>query len=185
MVPDVATPITAAELRGTTPPVRRFGAGYDAAEVDAFLQRAAQTLEGTGAELTSDDVHAVLFTPVWRRGYDVAAVDDLLDRLADALRRSPRVGRHAAAPVLTAADLRAVHLPGAPLLSPGYVRDDVDALLRRAASALTHRGASGPGLSAEDVRAARFGSTRRGGYDVAAVDELLDRVVRALADVRG
>ncbi|WP_299038640.1 DivIVA domain-containing protein [uncultured Pseudokineococcus sp.] len=182
----MSTPITAAELRGTELPVRRFGEGYDVAEVDAFLQRAAGALDGTGPGLTSDDVHAVTFTQVpWRAGYDVGAVDDLLDRLADALRRTPRVGRHAAAPVLTAADLRAVHLPGAALLAPGYVREDVDALLRRAASALAHRGAGGPGLSVDDVRAARFGSTRRGGYDVAAVDELVERVAHALADLGG
>ena len=181
----MSTPISAAELRGTTLPVRRFGEGYDAAEVDAFLQRAAEALEGAGAGLASDDVHAVLFTSVRRRGYDTSAVDDLLDRLADALRGRVRAPRHAGAALLTAADLRAVHLPGAPLLATGYAREDVDALLRRAASALASRGAGGPGLTADAVRGATLGTTRRGGYDVGAVDDLLDRVALALVDLSG
>ena len=180
----MTTQITAAELRGTPLPVHRSGDGYDAAEVDAFLARAAEALEDDGS-LTLDDVHAALFTTVRRRGYDVDVVDDLLDRLADALRRPPHVPRHAAAPVLTAADLRAVHLPGAPLLAAGYVREDVDALLRGAACALAPCGAGGPGLTAQDVRAATLRSTRRGGYDVEAADDLLDRAARALAELGG
>lgn len=195
----MSTPITAAELRATTLRTTRLAAGYDVAEVDAFLDRAAAALEGT-AVLAPDEVHAARFPQTWRRGYAVEEVDDLLDRVADALRPAPAVGRHARTTApgprpspgtadatagregrLTAADLRAVDLPGAPLLLRGYARDDVDALLRRAAAALEHRGAGAPRLSAEDVTEAVFRTTLRGGYRLGAVDDLLDAVVEALA----
>ncbi len=194
----VSTPITAAELRGTALRTTRFSAGYDVTEVDALLDRAAAALEGAGV-LTPDDVHAAVFTQTWRRGYAVDQVDDLLDRVADALRPAPALGRHARADAvdpragagtatatggrghrLTAADLRALDLPAAPLLRRGYARDEVDALLERAADALEHRGAGRPGLSAEEVTEAAF-RTRARGYDPGAVDALLDDVVAALA----
>ncbi|NNH24413.1 DivIVA domain-containing protein, partial [Pseudokineococcus marinus] len=133
----MSTPITAAELRGTALRTTRFSAGYDVAEVDAFLDRAAAALEGAGV-LTPDDVHAASFTQTWRGGYAVDEVDDLLDRVADALRPSPALGRHARTGALepprgagtagsaggrghrlTAADLRSVDLPAAPLLRRG------------------------------------------------------------------
>ncbi|MEJ5868562.1 DivIVA domain-containing protein [Pseudokineococcus sp. 5B2Z-1] len=192
----MSTPITAAELRGTALRTTRFSAGYDVEEVDAFLDRAAAALEGA-VVLAPDDVHAVLFTQSWRRGYAVDEVDDLLDRVADALRPAPALGRHARTDAVdpragagtatggrghrpTAADLRAVALPGAPLLRRGYARDEVDALLERAADALERRGADRPRLSAEEVTEAVF-RTRRRGYDQGAVDALLDDVVAALA----
>ncbi|MEJ5913462.1 DivIVA domain-containing protein [Pseudokineococcus sp. 1T1Z-3] len=200
-------PLTVEELRATQLPVRRWGSGYDVAEVDALLQRAAATLQGRAAlPLTAPEVAAAGFTVRRRRGYAMDGVDDLLDRVTDALTpdRASAPPRPAAAPaagptstaqpatpsptsrVVPPAPVQAssAELPRAGFLAQGYARQEVDVLLRRAASALTHQGASGPTLTADDVRAATFTTTRRGRYDVAAVDDLLDLVAAALPPAR-
>lgn len=65
----------------------KFREGYDIAEVDAFVERAAAALDGTGPALTPSEVlnekfHATTF----REGYDQDAVDDLLDQVVLSLR---------------------------------------------------------------------------------------------------
>ncbi|MEJ5913464.1 DivIVA domain-containing protein [Pseudokineococcus sp. 1T1Z-3] len=187
--------LTAAELRSVHLPVRRWGSGYATAEVDALLEQAAATLDGSPERpLSAQQVASCVFTTVWRSSYDMDRVDDLLDRVVEALTAAGLVepvaaparhdGRAAAtgpaAGGVTAHDLRHPDLPTAGFLAQGYAREEVDALLRRAASALTHQGASGPTLTADAVRASSFTLTRRGGYDVQAVDALLDRVVASL-----
>jgi DivIVA domain-containing protein len=61
--------------------------GYDRGEVDAFLGRAAATLDGRG-RMTSSEVRHTRFTTTsgLRRGYQVRAVDALLDELEQELR---------------------------------------------------------------------------------------------------
>ncbi|MCU1432253.1 MAG: DivIVA domain protein [Actinotalea sp.] len=86
--------MTAAELRAahaglTTTSVRE---GYEAAEVDDLLDRAAQALaehaSGRPAGLTSQDVLGSMFhATALRPGYDQDEVDDLLDAVAEALDR--------------------------------------------------------------------------------------------------
>ena len=86
--------ITAADVRAVTigrPPLGRRG--YDPAEVDEFLARAAGALDavatGRPPGLTAQDVHSVVFAkPSFRagRGYDEDQVDELLDAIEAALR---------------------------------------------------------------------------------------------------
>ncbi|MEJ5945606.1 DivIVA domain-containing protein [Pseudokineococcus basanitobsidens] len=175
-------PLTAGELRAVVLPVRRWGEGYAVEDVDALLERVATALEDPLATSpTAALVADARFHVVRRHGYDQMAVDDLLDRAVHALRARGLVEEAPTrGPVPTAADLAAVTLPTAPFLSVAYVPDDVDELLERAAAALRHRGASGPALTAGAVRDATLRTTRRGGYSLAEVDDLLDRVARAL-----
>lgn len=73
-------PVTAEDARNIRFERARFGIrGYHEAEVDAFLDRVATTLE-TGEGLTAPEVHGVAFSkaPLGRRGYDRAAVDGFL-----------------------------------------------------------------------------------------------------------
>lgn len=66
--------------------------GYNAKQVDQFLQRAKVALETPKAAihpLGSADVRAVSFDPV-KGGYSAAVVDSALDRLEDAFARRER-----------------------------------------------------------------------------------------------
>ena len=65
--------------------------GYDPGEVDAFIGRAAATLDGRGT-MTASEVFHTRFTGTTglRRGYRVAAVDALLDELEQELRSRGR-----------------------------------------------------------------------------------------------
>lgn len=69
----------------------RASHGYDSAEVDAFLARAAATLDGQGT-MSSSEVFRTRFssTSGLRRGYRVTAVDSLLDELEQELRSRGR-----------------------------------------------------------------------------------------------
>lgn len=62
--------------------------GYDQADVDRFLDRAAAALNGAGAPLTPEEVRAARFaTSRLRNGYDEDQVDALLDELIAHLER--------------------------------------------------------------------------------------------------
>ena len=86
--------LTSTELRATSLGTALWGKrGYARDEVDAFLDRAAAALDalavGRAPELTADDVHHAVFRkPRFGsgRGYDEGDVDDLLDRVEQALR---------------------------------------------------------------------------------------------------
>ena len=72
--------------------VQRNEYGYNAKQVDQFLQRARVSLETPTAAvhvITSADVRAVAFDPV-KGGYAAAVVDAALDRLEDAFARRER-----------------------------------------------------------------------------------------------
>ncbi len=61
--------------------------GYDRGEVDAFLARAAATLDGSGRMSASEVRHTRFSTTSGlRRGYQTRAVDALLDELEQELR---------------------------------------------------------------------------------------------------
>ncbi len=75
--------LTAADVRATTfPAASRLRRGYDADEVDAFVERIASRLE-TGEGLTSNDVYHVPFgkAGIGGRGYTEADVDAFLERV--------------------------------------------------------------------------------------------------------
>jgi len=86
--------VTGASLRGAT--IGRPGLGrrgYRPADVDDFLARAADALDaralGRPADLSADDVHAVVFRKPRLgegRGYSEDEVDALLDAVELALR---------------------------------------------------------------------------------------------------
>jgi DivIVA domain-containing protein len=66
----------------------KSGTGYDRAEVDAFVARAAANLDGRGA-MTSTEVRNTRFSTtsgLLGKGYQVQAVDALLDDLEQELR---------------------------------------------------------------------------------------------------
>jgi len=60
--------------------------GYDEKSVDDFLQLAARRLDGRG-RLSVGEIHAVRFPspPLFKRGYEMASVDELLARIADSV----------------------------------------------------------------------------------------------------
>jgi DivIVA domain-containing protein len=84
--------LTAEDVRARRFTVTRWHRGYDVAEVDALLERAASALEELaagdpgGPALTGEDVRSSTFgTTLRRTGYDEAEVDEFLDALAEAL----------------------------------------------------------------------------------------------------
>ncbi len=68
---------------------------------------------------------------------------------------------------------------------PGYRSAEVDALMTRIESSLGAAAGSDRGVTAADVRAARFGVTRRGGYDQSMVDEALEAYAERLEWAEG
>jgi DivIVA domain-containing protein len=69
--------------------------------------------------------------------------------------------------------------------APGYQIPDVDALAERIEATLAGAAEPGQVVTAADVRAARFRTTRRGGYDEQAVDQALDRYAQQLDTATG
>ncbi len=64
---------------------------------------------------------------------------------------------------------------------PGYQTAEVDEFIARIEVTLTRGARPGPVVTAADVEAAKFGTTRRGGYDEQVVDEALDQYADGLA----
>ncbi len=64
---------------------------------------------------------------------------------------------------------------------PGDQPAQVDEFIARIEATLTAGTRPGPAITAADVDAARFGTTRRGGYDEQTVDQALDHYADALA----
>jgi DivIVA domain-containing protein len=65
----------------------RFQPSYDVAEVDEFFRRAHHALECRDGSITPSDVHSVRFRTKFKAGYEIAPVDEELDRIAGALQR--------------------------------------------------------------------------------------------------
>jgi DivIVA domain-containing protein len=63
---------------------------------------------------------------------------------------------------------------------PGYRPSEVDALITRIECTLSAATEPDRAVTAADVRAARFGMTRRGGYDQSTVDEALEAYAERL-----
>ena len=68
-------------------------------------------------------------------------------------------------------------------MRPGYDMDKVDELIDRIEATLAGTAAPGQAVTAQQVRAAQFGTTRlfRHGYDQESVDNVLDTYVERLA----
>jgi DivIVA domain-containing protein len=178
--------------------VQRSEFGYNAKQVDQFLQRARVSLESpeTAAHrIDSADVRAVSFDPV-KGGYSAAVVDAALDRLEDAFARRERdelIAAHGEEAWLReignlSGILRGrLHRPdGERFRRPArrkarsYNTADVDRLCRELVAYLEQD----KPLSVDNVRRAIFRpAVGADGYEEAQVDAFLDRVVELMAAI--
>jgi DivIVA domain-containing protein len=178
--------------------VQRNEYGYNAKQVDQFLQRARVSFENpTTARhvIKSADVRAVSFDPV-KGGYAAAGVDAALDRLEDAFARSERddlvAERGEEAWLREIGKLSGLlrgrlHRPdGERFRRPSkgrgrsYNTVDVDNLCRDLIGYLEE---DRP-LSVDNVRRAVFRpAVGKDGYEETQVDAFLDRVVELMAAI--
>jgi DivIVA domain-containing protein len=177
---------------------QRSDYGYNAKQVDQFLQRARVSLENPEAAkdpVNSADVRAVSFDPV-KGGYTAAVVDAALDRLEDALARRERdeliAARGEDAWLREIGNLSGIlrgrlHRPdGERFRRPtrkkarSYNAADVDLLCHELVAYLEHD----KPLSVDKVRRAVFRpAVGSDGYEEAQVDAFLDRVVELMAAI--
>ncbi|WP_439663150.1 DivIVA domain-containing protein [Lentzea sp. HUAS TT2] len=163
--------------------------GYDAAEVDAFLDRVEGTMKSKDI-LTREDVLSVKFSTATRDpGYDVNEVNVFMELVADTLRSTPQraqasapaQGAHATSQAMRPAvrlspdDVAAVRFHKPRPGTRGYHEGQIDAFLDRIEQTLRGR----DNLTAGQVQDAVFGETAPGtfGYDEEDVDTFLDLVV--------
>jgi DivIVA domain-containing protein len=111
-------------------------------------------------------------------GYRISDVDSFLDGVLAVVRGGEP---------LSPADVRAVTFPLTQWRT-GYAPRDVDRLIGELAQLVRRPGADADVPLAvrklvDRIRSARFGTTRRGGYDEEEVDEFLDRIMDNL--IRG
>lgn len=178
--------LTGSEVRQAVfakPPLGKRG--YRAEDVDRFMERAADALDGIGA-LTADEVHHVVFpmaTVRGDRGYREDEVDAMLDVVAAILRRragenSPVTPAPNAEP-LSGYRIRQTVLARSRIGTAGYDTQQVDEFIERAANTLD---GSGVPLSVDQVQGASFDRAKglRRGYRIDDVDALLDRVTAEL-----
>ncbi len=170
------------------PRVRRVRRGYHCRQVEAFFGQVQLADAGGREPLGPTDVRRVGFELV-RHGYTPGAVDTRLDELEERLLVVQDSGggrRGRPDPTSDLEFLRAQLLtpymrrfPRTGWLHRGYRLDDVDEFLDQVAGALAGDGT----VTVDDVRRVAF-RPKRGGYDEAAVDDTLDRVVEALIMLR-
>ncbi|KLU11189.1 DivIVA domain-containing protein [Kocuria sp. SM24M-10] len=177
--------------------------GYDVAEVDAFLARVREALEGPGpsplegrAPLLSTHVRATVFSGA-RGGYRPEAVDEVLDTAEDALAAAEREQvlclrgpeawqQHVEA--LTVLLRGRIERPRAQRFrhprrsrAQGYSAAHVDVLCERLGARLTD---SGP-LDPAELRGAVFPPAHgERSYEEQQVDAFLDRAVQLLLALR-
>lgn len=163
--------------------------GYDAAEVDAFLDRVEATMRSRDI-LTREDVLNVKFSTATRDpGYDVNEVNVFMELVADTLRSTPQrqqatapaQGAHATSQALRPAvrlspdDVAAVRFHKPRPGTRGYHEGQIDAFLDRIENTLRGK----DNLTSQQIQDAVFGETAPGtfGYDEEDVDTFLDLVV--------
>ncbi|CAJ1584021.1 DivIVA domain-containing protein [[Mycobacterium] wendilense] len=179
---------SAEEVRSAVFSAPRIGRrGYNCDEVDALLDRVVNRMEGRD-NLTAAEVAETRFgkPPLGKRGYREEEVDLLLDRIVRTLESMRPPSPPTAAPTRSAGGLTADDVRNATFSPPsrwrrrrdGYRESQVDDFLDAVATRLD----TGRGLTAAEVRAARFDSPALGqlGYAAAEVNALLQRVAEAL-----
>lgn len=169
----------------TFPLVKKPSKGYDVAAVDEFIAR----VQSGESDVSSTDIRSAAF-PVVKGGYSIVDVDVALERFEDTvaeheqrelISRSGADGATSEARALAQAILnRIVREPrkrfrGAPLLTYGYNRTDVDEFTDRIRAFYMDQGL----LSRSDVRDVTF-RPQLGGYHEGQVDLLLDELVRVM-----
>jgi DivIVA domain-containing protein len=131
----------------------RWREGYDMAEVDAFIERLTATVEGrySDAPVTAADIRNVSFTPVrFREGYSVDEVDAFLEQAAQSM-------------------------PGGPV---DRRTDVVEQPTNPAARSGTPSADDRPAAFHPPRQAPLFSTVKFGeGYDMAQVDDFVDRVM--------
>jgi DivIVA domain-containing protein len=170
--------------------------GYDPREVDAYLAEARRQYADDGAAakpLTSTAIRHASFA-MQRDGYSPGSVDAALERLEDAFALRERERAVAArGEVAWLAEARATsevlqarlrrpdgeRFTRAGALTRGYSPDEVDRFARRLARYLREERSG----EVDEVRTIAF-RTRRGGYDEAQVDMLLDAAIDVLLALR-
>lgn len=178
--------------------VQRSEYGYNAKQVDQFLQRARvslETPESASHPINSSDVRGVSFDPV-KGGYSAAVVDAALDRLEDAFARRERdeliAERGEEAWLREIGNLSGIlrgrlHRPDgerfrrpAKKKARSYNTADVDRLCRELVAYLEQD----KPLSVDNVRRAVFRpAVGEDGYEETQVDAFLDRVVELMAAI--
>lgn len=186
------------EVTTTFPRTTKKTLGYNAAQVEAFLEMARAAYDGAGdadggAPLTAETIRHTAFS-MHKGGYSPAHVDAALERLEDAFatrdreRATRAQGKHAWLEDAHGLAQVLVNRLGrddqhrfsrVSVLTVGYNRTDVD----RFASRLVRYFEDGLPVTVEDVRCAVFRS-QRGGYREAQVDVVLDGVVDVMLAVR-
>ncbi len=85
---DRPEPLAGYQLRQAAFPIAALG-GYDKQQVDEFMDRAADTLDGSGGPLSAEQVAGVRFDRPrgLRRGYQADEVNTMIDRIEAELRR--------------------------------------------------------------------------------------------------
>jgi DivIVA domain-containing protein len=171
------------------PRTSRWRRGYHCRQVDEFLAKVEQSLQGTLPPMAAADIRRTGFELV-HHGYTVALVDAHLDALEEQVlvveaETSGRRGRSdQSSDVQFLRDQLSERymrrFPRSRAWRRGYDVDGVDAFVDRVLARLDEN-ADGEALqlTAEVVRTTGF-KPRRGGYSEEAVDEMLDRVVEVL-----
>jgi DivIVA domain-containing protein len=174
--------------------VQRSEYGYNAKQVDQFLQRARVSLETPESDshpINSSDVRAVSFDPV-KGGYSAAALDRLEDAFARRERDELIAERGEEAWLREIGNLSGIlrgrlHRPDgerfrrpAKKKARSYNTADVDRLCRELVAYLEQD----KPLSVDNVRRAVFRpAVGKDGYEEAQVDAFLDRVVELMAAI--
>jgi DivIVA domain-containing protein len=180
----------------TFPRTRQSKAGYDVDEVEDFLEEARRAYSaepGAPVIVSAESIRHTAFD-MQKGGYSVVHVDAALERLEDAFAAREREramaeagdaawygrARESAQEVLDRLDRPAGHrFKRVNFLSLGYHPKDVDAF----GDELTGYFQDGSPMTVEQVRTIAF-RTKRGGYNEAQVDLLLDSVVGVMLAVR-
>jgi len=182
--------LTGAEVRGAVFAKPSLGKrGYDSHEVDKFMGKIGDTLDGFGS-VTADEVATRSFSPAssrWgNRGYIQVEVDAVLDVVALMLRERGVGGgtpQGSDAPPVRDEPIGGYQLRQATfrkaLPGQGYDTSAVDEFLEQLASALD---GTGPRMTPEEVHRMTIPSAAglHRGYDELEVDAFLDRIVAEL-----
>ena len=184
-------------MTSTFPPARAGRPGYDADEVDDFLDVARVAFSapvGSDESLTSDSIRHTAFRVVRKDGYSARHVDSALERLEEAfagrerehaVARSGSEAYYAEARAIAQEILDRLARPAGAkfrrvnLLARGYYPADVDSFSARISAYFEN----GQALPIETVRTIAFRSRYRG-YHETQVDLLLDTVIRLMLAVR-
>jgi DivIVA domain-containing protein len=180
----------------TFPRTRRSRRGYDVEQVEDFLEEARRAYGAEPGELTvvtAENIRHTAFA-MQKGGYSTSHVDAALERLEDAFSHRERerwIQAHGDDAWYTGARATAqeildrlarpdgLRFTRVGFLSNGYHRADVDAFADR----LTRYFQDGEAMSVDEVRTIAF-RPRRGGYQEAQVDVVLDAVIDVMLAVK-